>query len=213
MHDLFETVMEIPKNIFQPVSLLPKSAPMFVKHGVHSGKQWTIRAVWIIGDLETLHEWRAAPSKKTNWNINTETASLLRYYKNILISDNAQSVIVEQSKLPVVQFDILTFPQTGWPDDILFREKNYCINFLFKDNFRDPDLFSACLRCLVECISTFSEIQCLFIKLIHPDPYLDRHFKSVGFEWLNPPKFLRKPPPIYRLQINTYRPLEETPQE
>jgi Acetyltransferase (GNAT) domain len=189
-----------PFNLFHPYNPLIKSAPVFKKLDETNQRHLILRPLWIIGDLETLHAWMDSPNKKTNWNFNRKKNSVYRHYKEILLSGNAQSLIIEQDKQPVFQFDIFPLTNHDWPKD-LDRKGGYSVNFLFVESFRDPDLFSRGIQMITEYLAAFDMVRKIYIKLMQPDFRMDERLRLTGFEFLQFSNFPGKPVPVYLFKM------------
>src|ERR1700681_195958 len=145
LNDLITMASRIP--FFNSYNPLIKSEPIFIREEEASQKALSVRPVWIIGDLKILHEWMNATLRKSNWIIDPKRNSLFRHYKQILMADNAQSLIFEQDHIPCIQFDILPAPGNNLPHHIKHAADDYYLNFLFRESFRDPDLLVRGLAC------------------------------------------------------------------
>src|SRR5258708_1048314 len=101
-------------TLFSRYDPFNKVESLFTQKNGTNGKILSIRPVWIIGDLAILHEWMSAPLKKSNWQLNQKKMSVMQHYKQVLLSADAQSLMVEQNDKPLVQIELLPARQTGF---------------------------------------------------------------------------------------------------
>lgn len=188
-------------NLFRSYNPLVKCGTLFVREDEVTQRSFGIRPVWIIGDLEILNDWMLSPLKKSNWEIDPKNSSVFRYYKAILLSSNAQSFVIEQDKKPVIQFDILPVPKKQWPSVLSYSVDDYCLNFLFRESFRNPDIFWRGLSCLTEYINSVSGIRFLYVKLLNPERQLDDYLIDSGFQRLDAVNFYGKTIHLYRISL------------
>jgi hypothetical protein len=190
-------------SFFYAYNPLEKSSYVFLKEDAESGHTMTIRPVWIIGDLEILHEWMDSSLRKSNWTLNPKNSSLFRYYKRTLLSENAQSFMVEQNRVPCFQFDILPAGEASWPKKMDLKANDYCLKFLFKESFRDPGLSIRGFSLIVDFVCSCSPVRTLYIQLLKPDYYVENQLEMLEFEKIQIFSLFGKSLPMFRRNIST----------
>jgi hypothetical protein len=188
-------------DLFRSYNPLVKSGALFVKIDYISQSPISIRPVWIIGDLEVFHDWILSPLRKSNWEINPKKSSVFRHYKSTLLSSHAQSLTVVRNQKLDIQFDILPIPSLGWPTSIAQGNQDYCLNFLFRESFRDSGNFERSLDLLIDFLKGFSGIRFLYVKLLKPDFQVGDNLMRTGFEKLNLLNVYGRTIPLYRISL------------
>ncbi len=181
---------------------LVKAEYLFTQTNVYDGELIGIRPVYIIGDLEILHDWLKAESKITNRIFNTATNSLYRYYKYILESTNAQSFTIEKNHNPFMQADILPLRKNDWPEELHITNRDYALWFLTAVKFREPDLVKNGFACLMEFLSRMSNIRFLYVRLQGLDSSLKAILSYLQFEIISDSSLPGYKGPIFRKQIS-----------
>jgi hypothetical protein len=196
--------MAMQNSFFYSSDPLKKAELLFWKENETGSLLLGIRPVSIVGDLEILHDWMNATNRKSNWKLNVKESSLFRHYKKILMSENAQSVMIEQNSTACIQFDIIPVMTGALWSGLSFDQNDYLLYFLFRESFRDPELFVRSLRFLIECLNNLSVIRLLYVKLLEPDKLLDLQLTTTGFEQVYRFSLFGIKEPVYRLLINEY---------
>jgi hypothetical protein len=177
-----------------------KSAPLHRQtYDEGSGGILTVRPVWIIGDLIVLTDWFESDLRKSNWQLNQRRMSILQHYKKILLSDDTQSFMVEQNGVAVMQFDLLPGQQTDYPGQIRFDKMDFIIQYLYKESFRDPEIFKRGLQFMISFIFTYPEIGHLYLRLPKAETSTQELLIQTGFELADLHNFLGKSLNIYRI--------------
>ncbi len=161
----------------------------------------TIRPVWIIGDLPILYEWLSAPLKKTNWELNQKKMAVMQHYKQVLLSADSQSLMIEQNHKPLLQIDLVSARHMGFSSSLEYTSRDYAIHYLYRESFRDPDLFTRGLQITIEYIKSFNLVRFIFIRLLKPDRVISDQLTEIGFESMDLHNFYGKALYIYRIRI------------
>jgi len=119
----------------------------------------------------------------------------------IIIAGDAQSLIIEQNRIPIIQFDILPFPLKNWLHGVKYSADDYYLNFLFKESFRDPHLFAHGLRLLIDYMLAISDIRFIYTSLLQPDKYIEGQLTTIGSEFTGFLPFHIDHDPLYRLNL------------
>jgi hypothetical protein len=187
-------------DLFARYDPLVKTAPLYrERFDKDSGGNLTVRPVWIIGDLIVINEWLAADLKKTNWQLNQRRMGVMQHYKQILLSGNAQSFMLDQDNLPVMQIDLLPGILTNYPSQTNLGRNDYIINYLYKECFRDPELFRRCLEFMIRFIYTYPDIATLYIRILNVENGIQKLLSQVGFELLDLNNLFGKSLNIYKI--------------
>lgn len=143
----------------------------------------SIRPVWIISDLELLHDWFDSPQKISNWALDQGRYTLFQHYKDLLMSPKAQSFIIDQNNKPIIQIDILS-KNIASPPPLLTSPKGFYLNFLYKKKFRDQDsgTFKKGLHCMITFLFSIVEVNSVFVQLSDPDQMQSLLLTDSGFE-------------------------------
>jgi hypothetical protein len=173
-------------NLFARFDPYKKYSPLFTESEVEECvNALNLRPVWIIGDLITINDWLNAELKKSNWQLNKSRITVLQHYKQILLSDYAQSFMIEQNGSQIMQVDLLPVRLVDYMDNIEFENSDYVIHFLYKERFRDPDIFEKCLGFIVPVFFTSNEIDTLYLRLQKVDTIKQEFLTRMGFEAVN----------------------------
>ena len=170
--------MASESDLFHAYNPLFKNDPVFLRR-YESTKQYSlsIRPVWIIGDLELLHDWIYS-----NWELDQNRYSLFQHYKNLLLSDRAQSFMVDQNGKPLIQFDVLSMQKSYLPSSSEPSGNDCYLYYLYKENFRDPEIFKKGLQCMIPFLFSFTEIHSVNLQLHRPDLAMSKLLTETGFE-------------------------------
>ena len=186
--------------LFERYDPLEKAgAPLFEMVEEVSGRTMTLRPVWIIGDLMMIYEWLNAALCKTNWKINLKKISLMQHYSQMLRSDRMQSFIVEQNHIPVMQVDLLPVRLANLSATIKLTDAEYAIQYIYRESFRDPDIFKRSMEFFIPYVFSFPDITSLYIRI--PDAGASMHELMVlmGFNLLKLNNFFGKSLNIYKM--------------
>jgi hypothetical protein len=185
-------------DLFQAYDPLLKNDPVYAcYHESDKPYSLSIRPIWILGDLELLHDWFNSPQKRSNWELDRTRHSLFQHYKNRALSDHEQSFMIDQNERSIIQFDIFSVRKSYHP----FSEasgNNYYLHYLYKENFRDPDIFTKGLNCMVSFLKSFTEIQPLHLQLPELNRAILELLKEIGFGPGNPDHSHGKPVFVFR---------------
>lgn len=143
----------------------------------------SIRPVWIISDLELLHDWFDSPQKISNWTFDQRRYTLFQHYKDLLMSLKAQSFIIDQNNKPIIQIDILS-KNIASSSPFVTSPGRFYLYFLYKENFRDQDSgnFKKGLQCMISFLFSFVEVNSVFVQLSDPDHMQSLLLIDSGFE-------------------------------
>lgn len=175
--------MQPKPSIFSPYDPLIKADPLYIKIIDHTERMvLCLRPVWIIGDLEMLHEWLNPAVKKTNWELDLDRKTVYQHYKELLVSDYSQSFMVEQNDKPVIQFDLFSLPKSNGRLARNQQEQDSYLHFLYKENFRDCDILEKGLQCLMSYLFSQPETGVVYLPVPKPDSLLSAAIAALGFE-------------------------------
>jgi hypothetical protein len=191
---------ELKPDLFARYDPLIKTIPLFREaFDEGTGGILAVRPVWIIGDLFVINEWLSSDLKKTNWHLNQRRMAVMQHYKKILLSGKAQSFMVEQNTIPVIQIDLLPGMLTDYPSQIEFGQRDYVINYLYKECFRDPELFRRCLEFVIKFIYAYPEINMLYMRILKAEPGIQQLLGQIGVELIDLNNFFGKSLNIYKI--------------
>ena len=193
--------MNEPKpELFARYDPFVKTSPLFsLSYNNGSEGILAVRPVWIIGDLFVINEWLGSELRKTNWHLNQGRMVVTQHYKYILLSGIAQSYMLEQDTVPVIQFDLLPVQLTNYPNQVEFENADCVLHYLYKECFRDPGIFKRCLHCMLLYIFSYPEIGNLYLQLPKADSSMQELLTAIGFISINLSNFFGKPLNIYRI--------------
>lgn len=166
---------------------------------------FTIRPVWIIGDLPIIYDWLSSDLCKTNWQLNQSHMAVMQHYKHMLLSENLQSLMIEQRHKPVLQIDLLPLRLTDYPGQLEFTETDYVIHYLYRESFRDPDMFKRGLECMLLYLFSYADTRNLYIRLQKADLPRQKLLQQMGFELVHLNNFFGKSLNIYRIKRSGIR--------
>jgi hypothetical protein len=193
--------MNSAKKLFDRYDPLEKAEDLFIQpHPDADDRIISIRPVWIIGDLIPIYEWINGDLGKTNWNLNQNNMGVMQHYEQILLSEYAQSFMIEQNNKPALQIDLLPLQMANFPGKIEFNRMDYAIHYLYRESFRDPDLFKRCLTCMIGFIFTHPDLRLLYLRLTKPEPAFRQLLFDIGFESVDVNSFFGKSLNIYKIR-------------
>lgn len=175
--------MHPESSIFRPYNPLIESDPLFIQVAGNSDPvELRLRPVCLISDLEIIHQWLNMPYKKASWELDPNRETAYQHYKSILLSDNAQSLIIEQNRKQIIQFDLFPLGKSNPVFRASHDEIDCYLHYLFRENFRDHNLFKKGLTCLLGYLFSHPKIGLLYLRLIQPEPALTEILQDLGFE-------------------------------
>jgi hypothetical protein len=175
------------------------NAPLAETSFVSGIAMMSIRPVWIIGDLAIIYDWLNAASRKSNWDFNHNRVSVMQHFKRILISDEMQSFMLEQNSLPAMQIDLLPITLLDFPKSSEYSKFDYGINYLYRENFRDPDVFKNGLELFTAFVFSHPEPRNIFLRLPGYEPVARNTLESIGFQQVHLNSFFGKSSDIYKI--------------
>ena len=110
--------MESKKDLFARYDPLEKTNDLFSRYAPDGEMLLSIRPVCIISDLIVLHEWLDAELCKTNWHLNRRRMTVMQHYKQLLLSFNAQSLMLEQGNHQTRDADRPVVTTARWLSEI-----------------------------------------------------------------------------------------------
>jgi hypothetical protein len=175
--------MQPKPSIFSPYDPLIKIDPLYIKIIDQTERMvLCLRPVWIIGDLETLHEWLNPAVKKANWELDLNRKTVYQHYKELLVSSHSQSFMVEQNDKPIIQFDLFSLPKSNRGFTRNRQEQDSYLHFLYKENFRDLDIFEKGLQCLMSFLFSQPETGIVYLPVPRPESRFHVAITGLGFE-------------------------------
>jgi RimJ/RimL family protein N-acetyltransferase len=192
--------MESKKNLFAKYDPYEKEADLFcqtAKDG--SGRLLSIRPFYVVSDLIIIDEWLNAELCKTNWHLNRRQMAAMQHYKQMVESVTTQSLMLEQNHQPVMQIDLLPPRLARYPKSAGYNFKDCALHYIYRESFRDPDMFTRSLAFVISFIFSHPEIRYVYLHPAQAGEAMSDLLALLGFERLGLKNIFGKSLNIHRI--------------
>jgi RimJ/RimL family protein N-acetyltransferase len=142
-----------------------------------------LRPVDPLRDLDLLLSWLEDPVLEVNWGFRENSGRLSMHYKLFLESENRQSFMVEESGMPVFQFDIFLIHFHELYFRIPTTTGDCILNYVLLLDEEKAGMLTDALRLLLKYFFSFPGCRRLWMPVPETQAGFIRLFREAGFKY------------------------------